>query len=89
MIKCAAILINGNTILTGLRHHNIFQKAKIDGINRLDMIRGEQGFIDENGKFYNREDAAKHALECKQVETGKANVRHEFNGKTLYSEDLY
>lgn len=88
MIVSSAIIINGQ-ILTGKRHHNIFQKAKADGIDRLDAIRGEQGFVDENGKFYNREDAAKHAIECGQVKEGEAVAIHIFDGKTLYSEDLY
>ncbi len=89
MIKLAAIKLENGTVLTGLRHDRIFRKAKEDGLNRLEVIRGEQGFVDDKGNFLNRQDAAKHALECKQVEIGKAVVRHEFNGRDLYSEDLY
>ncbi len=89
MIKCSAIKLSDGQILTGHRHHNIFQQAKADGLDRLLVIRGEQGFIDENGTFYNREDAGKHAVECAQVEIGKATVRHVYDGIRLYSEDLY
>ncbi len=75
------------------RHHDIIQRNTVE---TKDLPWGyfkganfEQGFIDENGKFYNREDGARHALECGQVETGKANIRCVFEGKRLFSENLW
>ena len=31
------------------------------------LRNGVQGFIDENGKFYNRHEAASHAFKCGQL----------------------
>ena len=50
---------------------------------------GEQGFIDSKENFHSRESAAQLALEAGQVQVGRANVRHEFNGRQLFSEDLW
>lgn len=45
--------------------------------------------IDEEYNFYNRKESAQEALRCGQVEVGKANIRHKFDGYELYSEDLW
>jgi hypothetical protein len=37
----------------------------------------DQGFIDDNGKFYSRLDAAQHALECGQITTDPGPLRSE------------
>lgn len=58
-------------------------------IMKIRPVNGEQGFIDRSGKFYTREEAAKHAIECGQVVEGKANIKHVFDGIRLYSEDLW
>jgi hypothetical protein len=88
MIIEAAILIDGK-IFTGHRHHNIINSTKERDLPRGYFRKGVQGFTDDKGNFLDREQAAKHALECGQVVTGQAKVRHVFNGYELYSEDLY
>ncbi len=90
MITAVAIMHNG-VMHTGTpgkdRHHDLIHKiAQMMPIKR---IVGEQGFVDEKFKFYNRMDAARHAIDCKQVIMGQAKIRHEFNGRELYSEDLW
>lgn len=79
----------------GDRHHNLFHDYLIGPSYTTECI---QGFVDDTGKFYNRENAAKHAIECKQVVVGIANIPREsdvgpgkyvFDGETLYSEDLW
>jgi hypothetical protein len=67
-------------IYTGHRHPNIIHAMVELGLPT--PIRGEQGFVDENGVFYNRIDAAAHAIECGQIV--KLNWP-----PNLYSEDLY
>lgn len=90
MITAAAIIQNG-VLYSGIpfkdRHHNVI-RIIVDTAH-IKPVTGEQGFIDEKGWFYDREEAAKHAIECGQVETGKAKIRHIFNGYELYSEDLW
>lgn len=74
----------------GERHHNLFWEYLISHQpDEGDASECIQGFVDERGVFYNREQAAKHAIECGQVVEGKANIRHVFNGKMLFSEDLW
>lgn len=46
-------------------------------------IRGEQGFVDDLGRFFNREDALIIATQCKQI-IQKHGAKYE-----LYSEDIY
>ena len=80
MIKCAAIRI-GKDVYTGRRHNNIIEElVKKKGMKS--PIYGEQGFVDDKGKFFNRLEAAKHALECGQIKKLKWPPK-------LYSEDLY
>jgi hypothetical protein len=87
MIVAAAILHHG--IVTGekgQRHHHIIHRLYLETGK---SVRGIQGFVDETGKFYDRLDAAIHAIACGQVKPGVANIQHEFNGYALYSEDLW
>lgn len=79
MIVEAAIRQNG-VIYTGHRHPNIIQDMVSQGLPT--PITGEQGFIDEHKAFYNRIDAAAHALQCNQISSLKWPPY-------LYSEDLY
>lgn len=63
-------------------HHIIWEIAKILNIESVDLE--EQGFLDETGKFYNRQDALAHALICNQVK----NIALIRAGR-LFSEDLW
>jgi hypothetical protein len=78
MIKEAAILKDG-IIYTGRRHHNIMWD------NPKGMFKGEdaiQGFVTDDGKFVDRIEGAKIALESGQIK--------QLNWPpNLYSEDLY
>lgn len=48
----------------GQRHHHLLgDKSRPFGFLKF----GIQGFVDENGNFYNRKEAAKHAFECGQL----------------------
>lgn len=80
MILAAAILKDG-VIYTGKRHCNIIN----DSPKHLRVGKGPhvQGFVDHEGNFLNREDAARHAKLWGQVEKLK------FNSKELFSEDLW
>lgn len=82
MIKCAAIRKNG-IVYTGRRHHNIINRDNYPELPFGYFKNGEQGFVDDNGIFLTREEAAKHALECGQISKLK------FSQTQLFSEDLY
>jgi hypothetical protein len=68
------------------RHHHLIHKIYCAGYR---AAKGIQGFVNHTGKFLTREEAAKEALECGQVIVGHANIKHEFNGRELFSEDLW
>lgn len=91
MIVAVAIIQNG-ILFTGEphkdRHHNLI--GRIAKELNVRPVNGEQGFVDQTGKFYNRDEAGKHALECGQVVVNHANIRHHFNPRIgLFSEDLW
>ena len=93
MIKQAAIKFEDEiwTLPRPARHHNILW-AMHDVLENKDPsvrpkivpAKGEQGFVDEKGKFYNRMVAAIHAVACGQVEEKKLIAP-----PNLYSEDLW
>lgn len=63
-IVASAILLDG-IAYTGLRHHQIIGYLAEAGFPT--PIRGEQGFIDDTGRFLSRKDAAALALASGQV----------------------
>lgn len=71
----AAIKVNG-VVHTGNRHHEILKQAPTFG----DYKYGIQGFVDENGNFWNRHQAARIAYVAGQMNVIKDN---------LTSEDLW
>lgn len=77
MIKQAAIRLKDGRVFTGKRHCYI-----INNYREIDFRNQEQGFVDENGKFYNRKKALIHAIKNNQVDK---NVSRKY----LLSEDLY
>ena len=88
MIASAAVRIfdkrqNKEIILPVHRHHDAFYILKEFGYSKNDFEsnQNDQGFLDENGLFYNRVDAKLHALMCKQIDHTEYAA--------LYSEDLY
>ncbi len=77
-IKEAAIVFKGS-IWTGPSHHEIIKDIVLD--TKGEFVRGEmQGFVADNGGFYDRYDAGKIALAAGQVK--------KLRGQMLYSEDL-
>lgn len=59
--------ITSGFVLCGRRHHNCFATASILGFNRLG-IQITQGFLTNEDRFLNREDAAKVAYYSGQIE---------------------
>ena len=66
-----------NRIEIGFRHHDILIRFKWE----VSDDAKDQGFLTSHGRFVNREEGYKLALEASQI-TEKYD-------KTLYSEDLY
>jgi len=68
----SAIKVEG-VVHTGKRHHIILQSAPTFGEYKL----GEQGFVDEDGKFWNRYQAARIAFHTGQTSVIKKNLTSE------------
>lgn len=86
MITESAVWHRG-ILYKGKRHHDCIRSAvEATGIK---PVIGDQGFITDEGLYLNRYEAAQHAIACGQIVAGKAKIRHEFDGKCLYSEDLW
>ena len=67
--------------------HQIYEKTKKQP-NRVDGW--VQGFVDERGKFYDRNDAAIHVTEIHQALTQRSMEEYENLKLTcLFSEDLW
>jgi hypothetical protein len=79
-ITAAAIRHDGK-VYTGRRHCQIIRD--IVASTSTKRVLGEQGFVLEDGRFVNREDAAFIALASGQIKELK------FNTTKLFSEDLW
>lgn len=87
-VKQAAIVRDGQiwTLPRPARHHNIIWAMNdVDGVKDGKIIRahGIRGFIDEEGNFMTRVEAAIRAEECKQL-TKPLDAP-----PNLFSEDLW
>jgi hypothetical protein len=88
LIVCAALLHKeSGRIMLGVRHYCPRMREQINASEGVDFWKGagiEQGFVDQYGRFLNREDAHKIAKE-------KNQIRRRCGGddETLYSENLY
>ena len=85
-IICAAIhnpddrdMANNPLVYCGLRHANVLWQSKL-----VSRDPDHQGFLTSKGRFVDRKDALKIALENDQVID-----RTQIRGENLYSEDLY
>ena len=85
-IICAAIhnpddrdMANNPLVYCGLRHANVLWQSKL-----VSRDPDHQGFLTSKGRFVDRKEALKIALENDQVID-----RTQIRGETLYSEDLY
>lgn len=88
-IVCAANMLEDGTIIVGARHfdHLMHQQIqnylKVNGIKNINSSKTIQGFIDQFGTFYDREESYVIAERANQI------IRdHDVVGK-LYSEHLY
>lgn len=85
MIVAAAILFEGK-VYVGIhgkdRHHDVIRNIVRETGTKYVPNHGN-GFIDDKGTFMHREEAGQHALACGQLKSLR------YNGKKLYSEDLW
>ncbi len=97
-IVCAAMLMNDGQVILGIRHYSPEMRVtlrRIYGrglrlfgrwvIKPYHLKVKEEGFIDQFGKFYNREDALTIALENNQIIRDKDKL----DSGELFSENLY
>ena len=79
IVKVALLLEDGRLFIgaKGRRHDNLY---KHNGEDFFAGIQNIQGFVDEQGKFYTRKEAAIHAFECGQVKE---------KWDSIVSEDLW
>jgi len=87
MIKEAAIMRKSdNKIWTGKRHSNVISSIiKDTGIKTVTHNEFIQGFVDNDGNFFNRKDAFIIAKACGQL----LSEKDPWAAPTLMSEDLY
>ena len=97
MIICAAIKVeftnqynlNETVIVHGLRHGDCFTTMeKMNLPPRSERIE-TQGFVDNNGVFYDRLEAFHVASACNQLSFTTKRFKEDHNENELYSEDLY
>lgn len=97
MIICAAIKIeftnqynlNETVIVHGLRHGDCFTTMeKMNLPPRKERVE-TQGFVDNNGVFYDRLEAFHVASACNQLSFTTKRFKEEHKENELYSEDLY
>ena len=85
-VVCAAVK-GGDIIVVGPRHFDDTMHMMISRFRKLtqrEMFQGEQGFIDQWGKFMSREEALAVAIAAGQLRGEKNQPTH-----LLFSEDLY
>lgn len=80
---CAAIRYE-NMLVAGPRHFDDVMRSQLQ--NNKPAARGEQGFVDQYGTFYNRTEALAVAKEAGQLNTVRPKT---FPENELFSEDLY
>jgi len=76
-----AAIRHGEDVYTGWRHSDILSHMRYIGLERLSCSGAEQGFVDEDGFFYERYMSAKIAGRCGQI----TSIKH----GTLMSEELW
>lgn len=83
-IVCAAIHLVGGLVIPSARHFDMTMRLVIASIGAGTPQGSRQGFIDQHGQFYTREEAWPIALANDQI-------RRRVGGDEgrLYSENLY
>lgn len=88
-IVCAANMLEDGTVIIGVRHfdHLMHQQIqhylKANGLKNINSSKTIQGFVDQFGTFYDREEAYVIAERNNQI------IRDHDKVGTLYSEHLY
>lgn len=90
IIVCAANRFEGGLIIAGARHFDNVMHGNVQRIFKTDnrayqCSMSEQGFIDQWGRFYTREDAFKIVQKNGQPFNAERNV----STIALFSEGLY
>ena len=89
MIICAAIKDKENgAVFGGIRHGFIYSSMTDAGIPKR-FSEVVEGFLDQNGHFYNRKEAFEIALNCGQLSATTRQQKQEKCELELYSEYLY
>jgi hypothetical protein len=90
-LVCAANMYDNGKIILGVRHFDGFMYKTInwnrksaDEKTKYEIGRHRQGFIDQFGNFYHRDDALKLAIARNQIIRDKDKLN-----KELFSENLY
>lgn len=90
-IVCSAVRHPKGHIVLGIRHFDSHMHAAITSLQASQPSvfaghhRWEQGFVDQYGTFYDREQAFKLATERGQIQAKTGNS----TSTELFSEDLY
>lgn len=90
-IVCAAIFFDG-LVIAGARHHDMVMNKVIERLGGHKAVyeacktRPIQGFIDQFGRFYTREEAMLVARENDQIIVTDEQM---LSVSALHSEDLY
>ena len=85
-IVCAAIRFNDH-IVCGPRHWDTTMRKMVDLLKDHEFWgKAEQGFIDQFGRFYNREEAMQVARQNNQIIVSDSQM---LSLTALHSEDLY
>jgi hypothetical protein len=97
-VACAAMLMDDGLVVTGARHFSPDMRKvllRIYGPNYHTHV-SEQGFVDTQGRFLDRQTAWWHADANGQIfnldlgrNTGERRAPNQGNAGTLYSENLY
>lgn len=83
-IVCAAVQLAGGLIVPSARHLDMTMRLVLASLGAETMQGSRQGFIDQHGQFYSREEAWPIALG-----NGQIIKRCGGDGERLYSENLY
>jgi hypothetical protein len=84
MVVQSAIRLDG-VVYVGRRHNDILRSAAEHGLGFGGLRMGEQGFVDEAGRFLTRQEARAHFIACGQV-PAHGELHH---SDRLDSSDLY
>ena len=95
MLICAALLVqveglDHQTIIPCRRHGDgylILQDLGYGPKTKYKVLK--QGFIDRTGRFLERVEAYKHAIDCGQLSSATSWYKEDHDEVELYSEDLY